>query len=71
VKYPLTPQELRSAEAVVILGHVYRWLDDYYGPIEEYSSGNRGMVQLDHGHEEYEARVAIAAKVRGYFEADR
>jgi hypothetical protein len=27
-----------------------------------------GMIQLDHGDEEYESRMDVAKAVRGYFE---
>jgi len=58
----LLEERVRRAEAAV--GVVRTWLDRYYGPIEVYGDGLRGMDQYDHGTEEYEARIAMAAAVR-------
>ena len=55
-----------AADARAVLEIVGEWLDAFYGPVEDYDGGARGMTQLDHGHEEYEARMAMAAAVREY-----
>lgn len=55
---------LMAAEAVIIV--VAEWLNDFYGSVETYDDGNRGMTQLDHGHEEYEARIEVAVAVQGH-----
>jgi len=60
--------------AIDVLRDALDWLDEFYGPVEVYDwqplKGKvmRGMVQLDHGDEEYEARMDVAAKVRAFFE---
>ena len=35
--------------------------DGFYGPLVTYEGGHRGMTQLDHGYEEYEARMDLRA----------
>jgi hypothetical protein len=57
--------EARARRSEAVVGVVRAWLDRYYGPIEVYDDGLRGMDQWDHGTEEYEARIAVAAAVRG------
>lgn len=57
-----------TAEAMdEVLNIVRDWLDAYYGEVEDYGHGNRAMTQLDHGHEEYEARMDVAMAVRSLF----
>ena len=66
---PSVYKDARSAEGV--LARVLDWLDEYYAEVEVYTGGERGMVQLDHGHAEYEARMDVAAAVREWFVAVR
>lgn len=62
--------------ALYVLKEVLDWLDEFYGPVEVFEfqpiEGKiiRGMMQLDHGDEEYEARMDVAEKVRGFFEME-
>lgn len=39
------------------------WLSNY-GEVETYFHGERGCVQFDHGHEEYEKRMDLIVALR-------
>jgi hypothetical protein len=59
-----TLEDLERHARLEALAPVLDWLDVYYGPIEVFHDGQRGMVQLSHGHEEYGARMDMAEAVR-------
>jgi hypothetical protein len=58
-----TLEDLERHARLKALAPVLDWLDEFYGPVEHYSE-YASMVQLDHGNEEYEARMKMAEAVR-------
>jgi len=50
-------------EFIALLRALSEW-ELSYGEITDYGGGERGMTQLDHGHDEYEARMTVVAALR-------
>ena len=46
-----------------VLAAALEW-ETFYGEVTDYGGGERGMTQLDHGHDEYEARMTLIAALR-------
>jgi hypothetical protein len=58
-----------EARHAALVAAAREW-SEFYDEIIEFDNGERGMVQLDHGHDEYEARMVVMAALRAALDGE-